>query len=93
MMDNNKESRRAWMLNLFEFAAKKHKRNSNYQFWTHENHAISIESELFLRQKMSYIHLNPVQAGYVDEPSHWRYSSQRNYMELDALIDIDLSDI
>ena len=71
MIDSKKESRRHWMLNLFEFAAKKHKRNSKYQFWTHENHAISLESELFLRQKMAYIHLIPVRAGFVDHPNHW----------------------
>ncbi len=93
MIDDKKESRRTWMLNLFEFAAKRHKRSSKYQFWTHENHAVSLESELFLRQKMSYLHLNPVRAGFVDHPNHWMYSSQRNYFELDSLIDIDLMDI
>ncbi|MCH7534823.1 MAG: transposase [Bacteroidetes bacterium] len=31
------ESRRGWMLGIFEAAAKKHKRNSKYQVWTHEN--------------------------------------------------------
>ena len=40
--------------------------------WT--RHAVSI-----LRQKLDYIHLNPVKRGYVDEPCHWRYSSARNY--------------
>ena len=33
------ESRREWMLNLFEFSEKQHKRNEKYQVWTHENHA------------------------------------------------------
>ncbi|MEZ4911810.1 MAG: transposase [Saprospiraceae bacterium] len=30
------ESRKDWMLKRFEFAAKSHKRNSEFQFWTHE---------------------------------------------------------
>lgn len=38
------ESRREWLLMLFEFAAKKHKRNNEFQFWTHENHAIEIST-------------------------------------------------
>jgi putative transposase len=38
-IDTESESRRDWMLNLFEFAAKQHKRNEKYQVWTHENHA------------------------------------------------------
>jgi len=40
------ESRRDWMLNLFEFEAKKHKRNEKYQVWTHENHPELIYSPL-----------------------------------------------
>jgi REP element-mobilizing transposase RayT len=36
------ESRREWMLNLFEFSAKQHKRNDRYQVWSHENHGYSI---------------------------------------------------
>lgn len=26
-----------------------------------------------MRQKITYIHNNPVQRGYVDRPVHWRY--------------------
>ena len=31
------ESRRAWMLERFKLAASRHKRNHQYQFWTHES--------------------------------------------------------
>jgi hypothetical protein len=48
---NGTESRREWMLQLFAQAASEHKRNSQYQFWTHENHvSISILKNLFLRK-------------------------------------------
>ena len=30
------ESRKEWLLFMFERAAKKHKRNKTYQLWTHE---------------------------------------------------------
>jgi len=87
------ESRRDWMLKRFEFAANRHKRNSKYQLWTHENHAVQIESEKFMRQKMVYIHNNPVEAGWVEEAKDWYYSSQRNYDELSAPIEIDVMDL
>lgn len=54
-IDSDSESRRGWMLNLFEFAAKHHKRNEKYQFWTHENHAEYIYSNAFIDQKINYI--------------------------------------
>jgi hypothetical protein len=38
-IEDEPESRREWMLNLFEFSAKQNKRNEHHQFWTHENHA------------------------------------------------------
>jgi len=41
-----------------------------------------------MRQKIDYIHLNPVRRGYVDEPVHWRYSSARNYETECGLIDV-----
>jgi hypothetical protein len=53
------------MLNLFEFAAKKHKRNEKYQVWAHENHAEQIYRDEFILQKIHYIHDNPVRAGIV----------------------------
>jgi hypothetical protein len=34
-----------------------------------------------MRQKIQYIHDNPVKHGYVDLSEHWRYSSYRNYFD------------
>jgi hypothetical protein len=42
-----------------------------------------------VRQKLEYIHHNPVKRGYVDSPEHWRYSSARNYLGEPGLIAID----
>ena len=41
-----------------------------------------------LLQKLEYIHNNPVKRGYVDDPSHLRYSSARNYAGLPGLIEV-----
>ncbi len=46
-----RESRKEWLLNIFEHAAKQHKRNNTYQFWTHENHPEHIYSNKFIAQK------------------------------------------
>jgi REP element-mobilizing transposase RayT len=84
------ESRREWLLNRFAFAARKHTRNSTYQLWTHENHAILLSEPEFARQKLNYVHLNPVRAGLVEKPEDYLYSSARNYAGLPALMEIDL---
>ncbi|HRG69460.1 MAG TPA: hypothetical protein PLS73_11455 [Saprospiraceae bacterium] len=87
------ESRRKWMLHLFKTAAEKHQRNSEFQFWTHENHAIYLETMPFLMQKMAYIHENPIRAGWVEKAEDWLYSSQRNYLSMESALEIDLLDI
>jgi REP element-mobilizing transposase RayT len=92
LIQSEPESRKDWMLSIFQKEANKHKRNIKYQFWHHYNHAIELESSKFTLQKLAYIHLNPVRAGYVLDPTHWKYSSQRNYDRDHTLIDIDLLD-
>ena len=84
------ESRKEWMLNLFEFSAKQHKRNEKYQIWTHENHAEIIYSNKFINQKINYIHENPVRAGIVENASDYLYSSARDYAGKSSLIDVIL---
>jgi REP element-mobilizing transposase RayT len=74
-IETEPESRRDWMMNIFEFAAKQHKRNEKYQVWTHENHAELIYSNAFIEQKINYIHDNPVRAGIVENPEDYIYSS------------------
>ena len=41
-----------------------------------------------MEQKLEYIHWNPVKRGYVDDPTHWRYSSARNYAGMPSLISV-----
>jgi REP element-mobilizing transposase RayT len=87
-IDTESESRRDWMLNLFEFAAKQHKRNEKYQIWTHENHAELIYSDKFIIQKISYIHDNPVRAGIVENPEDYLYSSATDFAGKQCILDI-----
>ncbi len=83
------ESRKEWMLKLFEAAAFKHKRNTNYQFWTHDNHSEYVFSNKFMEQKLEYILYKPVRAGIVDKPEAYKYSSARDYASEKGLIPIE----
>ena len=78
-IEQNNESRSEWLLSVFKGAAFSHKRNSKYQVWTHENHAVHVYSDKFVTQKLDYIHMNPVRAGIVREPEDYIYSSACNY--------------
>ena len=84
------ESRREWMLKIFKNAAFEHKRNSEYQFWTHENHAEYIYSTKFIEQKLDYIHNNPVRAGIVEKPEEYLYSSAKNYADEEGLLKTEI---
>lgn len=70
---------------------REHKRDRRYQFWQESSHPQLIQGEAMLRQKLDYIHDNPVRRGYVDEPQHWRYSSARNYAGEAGLIEVTLA--
>ncbi|TKK71659.1 transposase [Ilyomonas limi] len=84
------ESRSDWIMKRFEFAAREHQRNSHYQLWTHENHAVELFTPAFTQQKMEYIHNNPVRTGIVEKPEDYLYSSARNYAGLKSVLEIDL---
>lgn len=89
-IDSCNESRKEWMLKIFKDAAFKHKRNSEYQFWTHENHAEYIFSNKFIEQKLDYIHNNPVRAGIVEKPEEYKYSSAKDYAGEKGLLEIEI---
>jgi putative transposase len=56
-----------------------HKTDRPYQLWQEGSHPQQIQGPEMMRQKLEYMHNNPVLRGYVDDPTHWRYSSARNY--------------
>ncbi|GAB5494893.1 MAG: transposase [Phototrophicaceae bacterium] len=74
------ESRKEWLFYLFGYFAKVNKRKSTHQFWKTDNHPIELYSEKVIRQKLDYIHYNPVRAGWVNFPQHYNYSSASNYL-------------
>lgn len=70
------------------FSRKRTKKESLYQVWQEGYHPKQIFSEQMLLQKINYVHFNPVKRGYVDKPEDWRYSSARDYLGGNGLIDI-----
>jgi len=52
--------------------------------WLQDFSAIDVWSHKFIRQKLHYIHLNPVRAGLCDHPAKWRWSSYHAYLPHEA---------
>ncbi len=89
---SNPESRRAWLINHFKFNARKNKTNSEHQVWQRDNHPIILYSPKVIRQKLGYIHFNPVDAKIVAKPEHYLFSSATNYAMGKGLLDVSLLD-
>jgi len=77
------------LLERLHFAKAAHKYDREHQFWQEGVHAELILNETMMRQKLDYIHNNPVKRGYVNLPWYWRYSSASNYEGMAGLIEID----
>jgi REP element-mobilizing transposase RayT len=77
------------LLVRLRFSRRAHKSDREYQFWQEGCHAELILNDAMMREKLTYLHHNPVRRGYVDLPEQWRYSSARNYAGETGMIDID----
>jgi putative transposase len=53
---------------------------SQYQVWQEGSHPEALYSPAFARQKLEYIHYNPVKAGLVSSAVQWPYSSASAYL-------------
>lgn len=67
------------ILKQLAFHKKLYKQDRDYQLWQEGAHPQRIQGIAMMRQKVEYIHNNPVQRGWVDTPTDWRLSSARNY--------------
>ncbi len=76
------------ILEQLKFYKKAHKIDQGYQFWQEGVHAQLVQNEVMMRQKIDYIHHNPVERGYVALPEHWRYSSAANYQGGKGLLEV-----
>ncbi|WP_026098738.1 REP-associated tyrosine transposase [Kamptonema formosum] len=93
IIDLLKAKRANHILEQLKFSKLQHKTDQDYQVWQEGFHPEAILSEEMFRQKLDYIHNNPVRRGYVDEPAHWRYSSYRNYIGQPGVLPVELLDL
>ncbi|MEM7579919.1 MAG: transposase [Mastigocoleus sp.] len=93
IIDNLKASKGEYLLKQLKFHKKAYKTDQDYQLWQEGSHPKLIVSKNMFVQTLKYIHDNPVKRGYIDEPVHWRYSSCRNYMGVEGILDVDVLEI
>jgi REP element-mobilizing transposase RayT len=79
ILNNKYESRREWMLDIFEKNAQKMKSNFRFQLWQHENHPILLNNLEMYKQRMKYLHENPERSGFVRQAIDWKCSSAIDY--------------
>lgn len=89
IIDLLKARKAEMLLNKLRFAKLAHKDDREYQFWQEGVHAELMFNDSIMREKLDYIHYNPVKRGYIELPEHWRYSSAVNYAGKPGLIGID----
>lgn len=81
--ENYRESRRKWLLAIF-------RSDEGIRFWRGDNHPIEVYSNKIIRQKLNYIHNNPVKAGLVFRPEHYPYSSAVDYAGEKGLLEVTI---
>ena len=87
---NEPESRREWLLDHFAKACEHLKRAQKYKVWQNGYHAEIAYSNTFLKEKINYIHNNPVKDKIVQFPEHYMFSSARNYASLDYELKVEV---
>ena len=78
-LEKNLDEKHKEYLSVFKTAGMNHCKPINIKVWKDGNHAIELYSNKFFKQKLNYIHLNPVRAGYTDKMQDWPYSSAVDY--------------
>ena len=89
IIDLLKEKNVATILDQLKFYKKSHKSDREFQLWQEGMQPKLIQNEIIMRQKIEYIHNNPVERGYVDDAAHWRYSSARVYEGEDGVLKVE----
>ena len=83
------ESRRDWMLRMMMQQGIRNPNNKDFQFWQQHNQPIELNSDYLMEQKLDYIHMNPVEAGFICRPEDWVYGSAIDYGGGKGLLDVE----
>lgn len=89
--NNQLESRKKWMMNIFEKPPMFDNSKCRYEFRSRDNHPKELYSRRFIDRKLDYIHNNPVETGIIDKAEEYRYRSARDYYcgKREELLEID----
>ncbi len=88
IQNNVQESRKEWIVWMMKRAGKKNSNNNNWQLWQQHSNPVELSENEMIEQRMEYLHNNPVQAGFVEYPQDWLFSSARDYYGKKGLLDI-----
>lgn len=89
IIDTLEEKKEKKLLEQLAQAKALHKKDRQFQVWQEGSHPQLLQNEAMMRQKIEYIHNNPVKRGLVDEQVQWVYSSAANYAGLPGLLDVE----
>lgn len=87
-IQENPESRREWLLEMFQKACEDLTRDQQYKVWQDGYHAEMLTSNKFIYQKLNYIHMNPVKDGLVENAWDYMFSSARNYADMQGPVEV-----
>jgi REP element-mobilizing transposase RayT len=85
--ENPRESRKEFLLDFFKKEAGKSSNVTGHQFWRHDNKPIELWSNRVIKQKIDYVHQNPVESSLVYKAEDYIYSSARDYAGEKGLLD------
>ncbi len=89
ILDMLKKENVTTILEQLAFYKKAHHKEKTYQVWEEGYQPKLMQTDAMMINKIKYIHENPVKRGYVDEATHWRYSSARDYEDMNGLMEIE----
>ncbi len=68
------ESRREWLIDYFKKSCEHLSRPQNYKVWQDGYHAEEVFSNQWIKEKINYIHQNPVNDKIVTEPENYYFT-------------------
>jgi REP element-mobilizing transposase RayT len=89
--NNVVESRKEWIIWMMERAGKKNGNNKDWQFWQQHNKPLEIQDQEMFDKSLTYIHQNPVAAGFVTRAEDWKYSSAKDFYGMKGLVELSYS--
>ena len=65
MEEHQSESRKEWLLWVMKRAGMRNSNHNDWQLWQQDSHPIELYNAEIRKQKLDYLHLNPVVSGFV----------------------------